>query len=279
MKSPKDFNLILTTKIWKNDINELIDYENKNTEKKVFKINSSGILSRKDNEIIFSKEKNNNNKLLEIIKNEENFRYKINCGKWSQDLNTLSKEKAAFLLYKTDYYKDQNMMKNKYYRLCPGDIFKLGKIYVKLLDYQLIYESEKERSEDLSSSVNNIMKRNLSSSSIILKGQKAIKVSFSSDSNQNEIYYDLSNSKSKEDKELKDFHSEENSNNNMPNNSNIKHKFSLPRIKSSEELFNPKPKIKLKSEEEENSIKNIKIQKKHIKKIRMLVEYVMAKIQ
>ena len=73
MKSPKDFNLILTTKIWKNDINELIDYENKNTEKKVFKINSSGILSRKDNEIIFSKEKNNNNKLLEIIKNEENF--------------------------------------------------------------------------------------------------------------------------------------------------------------------------------------------------------------
>ena len=50
----------------------------------------------------------------------------------------------------------------------------------------------------------------------------------------------------------------------MPNNSNIKHKFSLPRIKSSEELFNPKPKIKLKSEEEENSIKNIKIKKKNL---------------
>ena len=257
MKAPKDFDLIITSKIWKNDFNELIDYDNKNFEKKVFKINSSGIISRIDNEIIFSKEKNGSNKLLEIIKNEENFKYNINCGNWSQDLISLSNEKAAYLLYKTDFYKDENLMKNKFYRLCQGDIFKLGKIYIKLLDMQLGYEeTEIEKSENfISSNDNNTMKRNASFNSTILKGQKVIKGSFLSDNNQKEKYFDLSNSK-------------DHSNNNMSNNSQIKNKFFLPRIKSSEELFMPKPKIKLKSEqEEETSIKNKKLKKiKNIKK-------------
>ena len=51
MKTNKDCDLILKTKIWDNDNHELIDYDNKDTIKKTFKINISGILSRIDNEI------------------------------------------------------------------------------------------------------------------------------------------------------------------------------------------------------------------------------------
>jgi len=72
MKSNKNYDLILTSKVWGNDYHNLIDYENQDIKKKVFKINSSGFLSRINNDIIFSSENNPSNILLKIKKNEEN---------------------------------------------------------------------------------------------------------------------------------------------------------------------------------------------------------------
>ena len=71
MKSNKNYDLILTSKVWGNDYHNLIDYENQDIKKKVFKINSSGFLSRINNDIIFSSENNPSNILLKIKKKKK----------------------------------------------------------------------------------------------------------------------------------------------------------------------------------------------------------------
>ena len=255
MKKEKDYNLSITTKIWENDNHELIDYENKDTIKKIFIINSSGILSRMYNKIIFSNESpkgSDKQKLLEIIKNEEN-KYNINCGNWSKDLTSLSNETGAFMVLKSDFFKEEKSVKNKFYKLSQGDIIKLGKIYIKLLDMQLEEETNIDNNDCLNSTFNEKkLIRNLSYKNSIVKGQNVIKGSFINNCNLNSNN-DLCNDKSNEDNLL--LLSSDNKLKHK-NKSDIQNKFFLPRINSCEELFMLKPKIKLKNEKSNKNNKN-----------------------
>ena len=263
MNTQKEYDLKLTTKTWDNDSHILIDYENQNITKKTFTINSSGFLSRINNKITFTKEKNNSQKLLEVIKNEENNKYKINCGNWSKDLFSLSNETgAAYMLYKTYFFKEEKKIRNKFYKLSQGDILKLGRIYIKLLDMQLDEENTNEKNDgtniDISSTVNDrkILSRNSSLNSFnsfnssIFKGQEIIKGTFLNDRKQNRVYnlsniYNLKNEKRNNlllscDNKYKNRYDSINNNLKQYNN------FFLPRINSCEELFLIKPITKLK---------------------------------
>lgn len=111
MKNNKNYDLIIKSKIWEADNHELVDYDNPYFIKKSFKVNSSGILCRKGIEIFLSKQKSQENALLKIKKNDKNYSYKIDCGKFSKDLNSLSNEDPAFIVFKSDFLKTQKLSK------------------------------------------------------------------------------------------------------------------------------------------------------------------------
>ena len=285
MKFHKNFDLILTSKVWGNDYHDLIDYENQDITKKVFKINSSGFLSRINNDIIFSSENNPSNELLKIRKNEENKKYYVDCGNWSKDLSVLSNETGAFIVYKSSHSKKQNRIINNYYKLNQGDIIRIGRIYIKLLDMQLEEEINKEENTNTIHD-KNAMIRNSSFNSTIFKGQEVIKGTFINSSSNIKQKYNLSNKNFKNDndnllllsKDNKLYNKSNQISNNYINNSKIinnlknKNNFFLPRINSCEELFMIKPKIKLNIENDNKNkiINNIrKIPKEKIKNCRI----------
>ena len=255
MENNKNFDLKLTARTWDNDYHQLINYNNKYTRKKVFKINSSGNLYHLNDDIIFSSEKNDeSSKLLEIISNNENNKFYANCGNWSKDLIALSNQEASFLIYKSNSHQEQKKGKNNFYKISQGDIIKLGRIYLKLLDMQL--EEVNPEINNNSSTYNNskILVKNSSYNSSIIKGQKVIKGSFCN-INDKESLLSLSNDIRYKNKS---YQKEINilNKNKIDNNSNQKFRnnFFLPRINSAEELFMIKPKIKLKSNiKEKNS--------------------------
>ena len=260
METKKEYDLKITTKTWDKDNHILIDYENQNITKKTFKINSSGFLSRINDKIIFSKENHTSQKLLEIIKNEENNKYKINCGNWSKDLLALSNERGAYIIYKSDFFKEEKRIGNKYYKLNQGDILKLGRIYIKLLDMQLAEENNSEENENINIDISshNENKRLSRDSSLhiynslnssIFKGQEIIRGTFINDKKQNRNYnlskiYNLKNEKrnclllSCDNKYKNRYDS---INNNLKQYNNL----FLPRINSCGELFMIKPITKL----------------------------------
>ena len=250
MKANKDCDLILKTKIWDNDNHELIDYENKDTIKKTFKINTSGILLRIDNEIIFSNETSENSneesreKLLEIIKKENN-KYIINCGNWSKDLLYLSKQTGAYMIFKSDFFKEEKKVKNKFYKLSQGDIIKLGKIYLKLLDMKLEEETNIDNNDCINSTFNEKkLIRNLSYNTSIVKDQEVIKGSFN-----NSLFFSINN-------KLR---------NKCKNKSNEQNNFFLPRINSCGELFMVKPKTLSKNKKSNKNNKNFNEKRIEIK--------------
>ena len=268
MKANKDCDLILKTKIWDNDNHELIDYDNKDTIKKTFKINTSGILSRIGNEIIFSNETSENSdecreKLLEIIKKENN-KYILNCGNWSKDLLYLSKQTGAYMIFKSDFFKEEKKVKNKFYKLSQGDIIKLGRIYIKLLDMQLEEETNIDNNYCINSNFNEKkLISNLSYNTSIEKGQELIKGSFFNNCKL-KVINNLSNSKSNEDNLL--FLSIDNKlKNKCKNKSNDHNNFFLPRINSCGELFMVKPKTSCKNKKSNKNNKNYNEKKINIK--------------
>jgi len=266
MKNNKNYDLIIKSKIWEADNHELVDYDNPYFIKKYLKVNSSGILYRRFNEIFLSKEDKERNILLKIKKNDNNYSYKIDCGKFSKDLNSLSNEDPSFIVFKSDFFKDPKTVKDRFYKLNQGDIIKVGRIYLKLLDYEINEEASTDKNKDTSSNNDEDKKsliRNFSQNSSIIKGQEVIKGTFINDNNRLRINADLSNINSIENNCIL-------SNRNRSNNSNLlnmnvknKNNFILPRINSSEELLVIKHK---KNQKKENS-KNIKINHHKIKKL------------
>ena len=240
MKNNNNYDLIIKTKIWETDNYELVDYDNPYFTKKSLKVNSSGVLCRKENEIFLSKQKGQENALLKIKKNDNNYSYKIDCGKFSKDLNSLSNEDAAFMVFKSDFFKDPKTIKDRFYKLNQGDIIKVGRVYLKLLDYEIYEEESTDKNKDTSSNNNEDKKsliRNFSQNSSIIKGQEVIKGTFINDDNRLRINADLINKNSIDNNCIL-------SNRNRSNNSNIlninfktKNSFYLPRINSSEELL------------------------------------------
>ena len=266
MKNNKNYDLIIKSKIWETDNHELVDYDNPYFIKKSLKVNSSGIIYRKDNEIFLSKQKSQENALLKIKKNDKNYSYKIDCGKFSKDLNSLSNEEPAFIVFKSDFFKDPKTIKDRFYKLNQGDIIKVGRIYLKLLDYEIYEEVSTDKNKDTSSNNDEDKKsliRNFSQNSSIIKGQEVIKGTFINDDNRLRINADLSNINPIDNNYIL-------SNRNRSNNSNLldiniknKNNFYLPRINSSEELLVIKHK---KNPKKENS-KRIKINHQKLKKI------------
>ena len=267
MTTNKDCDLILTTKVWDIDKHHLLDYNCKNTIKKKFIINTSGIVSRINKEIIFSNEnekpkKEKNQILLKIIKNEEN-KYNINCGNWSKDLISLSNQTGAFMIYKSDFFKEEKSIKNKFYKLSQGDIIKLGKIYIKLLDMQLEEETNNNNSGCINS-ISNEKKliRNLSYNSSMIKKQELLKGTFINDSKINGNN-ELSNNESNRDKLL--FLSSDNKikyEKEFDKQNNV----FLPRINSTTELLNVKNKNVLKIGKSNENNMNFGEKVKDIKK-------------
>ena len=177
-----DSELLITTKIWKKETFELLDYLSDDLIKTKIKVNSSGVLSRKDKEISFIQGENlhaSPSDLLTIKKDNSLGKYVINCGNWSKDLSKLIDQKGAYLVYRGLSLKELN--KNftyRYYKLSQGDIFKIGRVYFKVLDIHLKDDSSEIKSNS-ENTVKGTMIKSSSCNSIMVNGQEIIKGAFS----------------------------------------------------------------------------------------------------
>ena len=290
MKYHKDSELSITTKIWNKEIKGLVDYDNTNYNKSKAIVNFPGILSRIDKKVIFTKNKDEQSpfKLLSVDKNEDYGFYTIDCGNWSKDISTLVDQGGAFILFKGEFFKDSRTPKETYYKLAQGDIIKIGKYYMKLLDMEIFDYSD---SDDDGSNSKKTMIRNSSYNSFFVNGQEIIRGAFTPDKNTNQkVNYDLSSNNliGQNDSSISSsnnffgnkagnlsfqqklsFLSSPKKNKNNINNSNInqsvKSGFYLPRINSFGELFMIRNKQNLNSKKEEKNQKNINVIKSTIK--------------
>ena len=181
MSNKINSQLIIKTKIWEKETFELIDYLNDETINSKFEINSPGVLCRNEKKISFIQGENlspTESNLLKIEKNSENGKYIINCGNWSKDLSKLIEEQGAFLVYRGFSLQELNKNYNyRYYKLSQGDIFKIGRVYFKVLDIHLKNGSSEVKSNN-ESVIKGTMIRSSSCNSIIINGQQIIKGAF-----------------------------------------------------------------------------------------------------
>ena len=173
-------DLIIKTRIWKKETFELIDYLDDDTIDRKIPINSSGVLRKIGKKILFFEGENlseTDEDLLKIEKNPKNGKYIVNCGNWSKDLNKLVDETGAFLVYKGLSLRELYKSHYRYYKLTQGDIFKIGRIYFKVLDIQLNRESSEEKINN-ENTIKGTMIKSLSCNSILINGQQVIKGAF-----------------------------------------------------------------------------------------------------
>ena len=174
--------LLITTKVWKKETFELVDYLSDDLIKSRIKVNSSGILSRKDKDISFTQGENlhaSPSDLLTIKKDNSLGKYIINCGNWSKDLRKLTEQKGAFLVYRGLSLKEINKnFSYRYYKLSQGDIFKIGRVYFKVLDIHLKDDNSEIKSNS-ENTVKGTMIKSSSCNSIMVNGQEIIKGAFS----------------------------------------------------------------------------------------------------
>ena len=237
--------LIIKTKIRERGTVELIDYLNPETRKTEETINTSGVLRRNKRDVYFVSGDNLEKTefdLINIKKNNITGRYIIDCGKWSKDLTKLVDEPGIFMVYRGMTLKDINKVKNeRYYKLKPGDIFKIGRVYVKVLEINIKKNSSKNKNNN--KSIKNNILQSSNSSRFIINNQQIIKgaftpkygnknrsqIIFNQNNNYNNNYY-INNSVLASHIKKKNFIEsfELSKNNKMP---------FLPRINSSNELF------------------------------------------
>ena len=290
MKYHKDSELSITTKIWNKEIKGLVDYYNTNYNKSKAIVNFPGILSRIDKNVIFTKNKDEQTpfKLLSVDKNEDYGFYTIDCGNWSKDISTLVDQGGAFIVFKVEYFKDSIRPKETYYKLVQGDIIKIGKYYMKLLDMEIFDDTD---SDDDGNQSKKTMIRNSSYNSFFVNGQEIIRGAFTPDKNTNQkVNYDLSSNNligqnnssisssnnffgnkagNLSFQQKLSFLSSPKKNKNNINNSNINQRvksgFYLPRINSFGELFMIRNKQNLNSKKDEKNQKNINVIQSTIK--------------
>ena len=279
MKYHKDSELSITTKVWNKEIKGLIDYDNTNYTKSKAIVNFPGILSRIDKKVIFTKNKDEQTpfKLLSVDKNEEYGFYNIDCGNWSKDISALVDQGGAFFLFKGEFFKKSRTPKETYYKLTQGDIIKIGKYYMKLLDMEVFDDTDSD--DDIRSNSKKTMIRNSSYNSFFVNGQEIIRGAFTPDKNVNQkVNFELSsnnligqnesslsssnnffgnkNGNLSFQQKLSFLSSPKKKGNNMNNsnlNKSVKPGFYLPRINSFGELFMIKNKQNLNRKNKENS--------------------------
>ena len=188
--------LLIKTKIWLRESIELIDYQNNETIDNIFSSKTSGAVCR-DGQLIYILEgdhlsQTNNKDLIKFEKNNMTGKYIINCGSWSKDLKKLVEESGIFMVYKGSLIKDYHDMKSKhYYKLSQGDIIKLGRIYLKVLDINIKKESEikeSKKNNKIKSKYKGTMIHSSSSNCMFINGQQIIKGAFSPNFSQNKKY-------------------------------------------------------------------------------------------
>ena len=284
MKYHKGSELSITTKIWDKEIKGLVDYDNPDYIKTKISVNYPGILSRIDKKVIFSKDKDEQTpfKLLSVNKNEEYGLYYIDCGNSSKDISALVDQGGSFIIFKDNFFKTIRSIKETFYKLNQGDIIKIGKYYIKLLDMQILEEINSDNDE--SNSKKTVI-RSSSYNSFSLNGQEVIRGTFSHDANNNKKFNnDLSSNNLISQNEssilssinlyanktgnlsihqkLSFIKNSKNNNYNLNNtkiNKSVKPEFYLPRINSFSELFMLKRKQNSNQKNRENIQKKINI--------------------
>ena len=196
MTNSNNGELLIKTKIWLRESIELIDYQNTETIDNLFETKNSGVICR-DGQLTFLQEGENilqtEKDLIKFQKNNLTGKYIVNCGSWAKDLKKLVEETGVFMVYKGSIIKDYNDMKGKhYYKLSQGDIIKLGRIYLKVLDINIKKDSDKisdqKKNNKLQSKYKGTMIHSSSSNCMFINGQQIIKGAFSPNLSQNKKY-------------------------------------------------------------------------------------------
>jgi len=238
MSNP-DANLLIKTKVWKKDNVELVDYLNMDTINSFFRINSSGVLRKLNKAVTFHSGDNlekTEADLIKIQKNNNTGRYSIDCGTWSKNLEEVVDQQGIFMVYRGLTLKDLNKVKTfRYYKLSQGDIIKLGRIYLKVLEINVKKETINPKNSKKVMNRNSIL-HSSKSGSIIINQQQIIKGIYSPKWNSkkhSQILFNISNSilTARNNDQLK--------NNNDSIDLFTKRRIFplLPRINSSNELF------------------------------------------
>ena len=173
--------LKITCTVWEKETFELIDYYSNETIKTKFKVNSSGVISKNNKQVLFTPGDNLNrtpSDLITVKKKPDEGKFIIDCGIWSKDLATLIDEQGAYLVFRGISFKElNNNLSSRYYKLSQGDIIKIGRIFFKVLDIHTKKENVEGKS-NADSSIKGTMMRSSSCSNIIVNGQEIIKGAF-----------------------------------------------------------------------------------------------------
>ena len=177
--------LIIKTKVWLKENIELIDYLNTETIDNLFQTKTSGVIRRENQETSLYSGNNlpkTNNDLIKFERNPTTGKYIINCGSWSKNLEKLVDEPGIFMVYKGSVINDYHNKRNKYYyKLSQGDIIKLGRVYLKVLDICINKENIKEEKNQnkIKNKYRGTMLHSSSSNCMFINGQQIIKGAFS----------------------------------------------------------------------------------------------------
>ena len=174
--------LLITGKIWNNETLELIDFNNSDLQKTLIKVQSSGILSRINNTITFTQGQNIGKipfELFSINRNEENGYFYLDCIKPPNELIKVLESNSIYMVFKGYKYKNIENILEKYYKLSQGDIIKLGRIFLKVLDIHIEKENKNNiYNTDINNSKSSIF-RSSSFRSVKINGQEIIHGKFS----------------------------------------------------------------------------------------------------
>ena len=177
--------LIIKTKVWLKENIELIDYLNTETIDNLFQTKTSGVIRRENQDTSLYSGNNlpkTNNDLIKFERNPTTGKYIINCGSWSKNLEKLVDEPGIFMVYKGSVINDYHNIRNKYYyKLSQGDIIKLGRVYLKVLDICINKENinEEKNQNKIKNKYRGTMLHSSSSNCMFINGQQIIKGAFS----------------------------------------------------------------------------------------------------
>ena len=185
--SKSNTQLLIKTKVWQKENIELIDYLNTDTIVSQYQTYNSGVIRRDNQLVTFHPGENlpkTDKDLIQITKNNTTGKYIINCGTWSKNLEKLVDEVGVFMIYKGSIIQDLHNMRGKHtYKLSQGDIIKLGRIYLKVLDIHIKKENkekdDKNNNNKIKSKYKGTMIHSSSSSCMFINGQQIIKGAFS----------------------------------------------------------------------------------------------------
>ena len=261
--SNTDALLKIKSRVWKKDNVELIDYLNDDTFKNLFVVNSSGVLRKNPDKKVSFHEGDNLPKtaidLVRIQRSNNTGRYSINCGTWPKNLDELVDQQGIFMVYRGLTLKDLNRAKSyRYYKLSQGDIIKLGRIYLKVLEIKVKKDNNNDKKSN--KQINrNTMLHSSNSSSLIINQQQIIKGIYSPKWNtkkHSQFLFNINNS-------LITARNNKNLNNNDSIDLFTKRMIMplLPRINSSNDLFVLKKISKLKKTKSSQELDNIILKK------------------